>query len=100
MGFAACASGASGASCKSGTNGRRRVEAACATGRLELEPEEVTCVEREQVRQLADLGEGVAAPQLDRAPTAELAEIQLHVLRVVRHVVHAEDDFVLVATEK
>src|SRR6476620_870983 len=93
MGFAACVDA-------SGANGRRGLEATCATGRLELEPEEVARVEREQVRQLADLREGVAAPQLDRAPADELAQVELHVLRMMRHVVHAEDDFVLVPTEE
>src|SRR5688500_17074676 len=59
---------------------------------LELEPEEATGAEGEEVGPLADLRELGVAEQLDGHAARERREVELHCLGSAGEIVHAEDD--------
>src|SRR3984885_8174281 len=61
----------------------------------ELEPEEATGAEREQIGELADAWEARVPEQLNRIAALERAQIELHRLRRASDVVHAQDLVVL-----
>src|SRR5215210_2068708 len=66
---------------------------------LQEEPEEAPRGEGEQIRQLADAGEGGAPEHLDRRASLVVRQVELHGLGGPREVVHAQGDVVLEAAD-